>query len=67
MEYPLELDSGISRLISTDTTSFHNMDKYMQGQKSALVVFIQIQNIAKLKTLLNDLVLGIKQTLGQTL
>ena len=31
----------------------------MQGQKSAQVVFIQIQNIAKLRTLLNDLVLGI--------
>ena len=26
------------------------MDKYMKGQMSALVVFIQIQNIAELKT-----------------
>ena len=26
------------------------MDKYMKGQMSALVVFIQIQNIADLKT-----------------
>ena len=30
----------------------------MQGQKSVQVFFIQIQNSAKLKTLLNDLVLG---------
>ena len=44
----MELDSGISRLISTDTTSFHNMDKYMKGQKSPLVV------LYRSKTLLNS-------------
>ena len=48
LSYPLELDSGISRLISTDTTSFHNMDKYMKGQKSPLVV------LYRSKTLLNS-------------
>ena len=35
----------------------------MQGQKSAQVVFIQIQNIAKLR-MLNDLVLGISFAFG---